>query len=118
MSQQHAATGWLYSGTLLAATVALLALFGPAGVARAEGPVVNGRDFGTIQEAIDSLPPEGGTVFLPAGVYDVHEKIRLPSGVELRGDGIDRTILVLADGVRDHLISNADLVEGNTGIVI
>jgi parallel beta-helix repeat protein len=104
---------------VLATAIALLALLTWAVAAlAAERPVVNARDFGTIQEAIDSLPAEGGVVSLPAGVYDVHEKIRLPSQVELRGEGIDRTILVLADGVRDHLISNADLVEGNAGIVI
>jgi parallel beta-helix repeat protein len=57
-------------------------------------------------------------VLLPAGVLEVREKIRLPSHVELRGAGIDWTIMVLDDGVRDHLISNADLADGNTDIVI
>lgn len=96
----------------------LLALLwpGPAALA-ADGPTVDARDFATIQQAVNSLP-EGGTVLLPAGVYDVQQKIRLSSHVELRGAGIDRTILVLADGVRDHLISNANLVEGNTSVTI
>jgi len=57
-------------------------------------------------------------VVVPTGVYAVRGKIKLPSHVELRGDGIDRSILVLADGVMDHLISNADLSGGNTDITI
>jgi parallel beta-helix repeat protein len=92
---------------------------GPPALAQdARRPILNSRDFDSIQQAIDSLPPEGGTVVIPPGVHDVREKIRVPSHVELRGAGIDRTILVLADGVRDHLISNADLVAGNTNITI
>jgi parallel beta-helix repeat protein len=103
----------------LALLSALAALLWPGEVALgAEGPTVSARDFSSIQRALDSLPPEGGTVLVPAGVFDILEKIRLPSNVELRGAGIDRTILVLADGVRDHLISNADLVGGNTNIII
>jgi parallel beta-helix repeat protein len=81
-------------------------------------PIVSAADFPTIQHAIDSLPSDGGIVEVTAGVFEVREKIRLPSHVELRGAGMDRTILVLGDGVRDHLISNADLSEGNTSIVV
>jgi len=103
----------------LSALAILGTLLLTAGTARAvDGPTVNARNFGTLQQAGDSLPRSGGTVEVPAGVYDVHDKIRLRSHVELRGEGIDRTILVLADGVRDHLISNADLVQGNTDITI
>ncbi len=96
-----------------------LALVWPARVALAQDrPALSARDFATIQHAVDALPAGGGTVLIPAGVYSVAEKIRLPSNVELRGAGIDRTILVLADGARDHLISNANLAEGNVGITI
>ena len=103
----------------LAALALLGGSDGGAALARgAERPTVSSGDFGSIQQAIDSLPREGGTVVVPSGVHDVREKIRLPSHVELRGAGIDRTILLLADGVRDHLISNADLVAGNTNITI
>ena len=98
---------------------ATLALYWPPRAALAtDGPTANARDFGSIQQAVESLPPTGGTVVLPAGVYDVHQKIRLPSHVELRGEGMDRTILVLADGVRDTLISNANLIGGNTDITL
>jgi hypothetical protein len=102
-------------------TLALLSALVALGDGRAiadERPVVSAADFPTIQMAIDSLPRDGGMVLVPAGVFEVREKIRLPSNVELRGAGIDRTILVLADGVRDHLISNADLSDGNSDIVI
>jgi parallel beta-helix repeat protein len=104
---------WLVSVVLSSAAL----LWSGQAARAADGPIVDARDFATIQQAINSLP-EGGTVLVPAGVYDVQQKIRLPSHVELRGAGIDRTILVLADGVRDHLISNANLVEGNTNITI
>ena len=97
----------------------LLALAVPGPPARAaELPTLNGRDFRSIQQALDALPRQGGTVVLPAGVYEVGEKIRLRSHVRLQGEGIDRTILVLADGARDHLLSNADLTRGNTDITI
>ena len=96
-----------------------LALLPPHSVVLAqERPTLNARDFPTIQAALDRLPRSGGTVLVPAGVYTVAAKIRLRSGVELRGAGIDRTTLILGDGVRDHLISNADLLEGNTNITI
>ena len=101
---------------LLAWAVALL---WPAPLTLAQERVtLNARDFPTIQAALDHLPKSGGTVLVPAGVYTVTGKIRLRSGVELRGAGIDRTILILGDGVRDHLISNADLAEGNANITI
>ena len=80
-------------------------------------PLVIAGEAG-IQDAIDSLPPGGGTVVVPAGTYVLTKKVRLPSHVELRGEGIDRTVLVLADGANDHLISNRDLRRGNTGLVI
>ena len=101
------------------ALVFAVALLWPTDLALAQTrPTLNARDFPSIQHAVDQLPESGGTVLVPPGVYTVYEKIRLPSGTELRGSGMDRTILVLADGVRDHLISNSDLQEGNTNITI
>ena len=92
---------------------------GPGGPARAdERPTLDAGAFRTIQEAVDALPEAGGTVLIPTGVHAVRAKIKLPSRVELRGAGIDRSILVLADGVMDHLISNADLDDGNAEITI
>ena len=83
-----------------------------------ERPFLNAADFGGIQAALDALPPAGGTVLVAAGSYAVAEKIRLRSHVELRGEGMERTILTLADGANDHLLSNASLTQGNTGITI
>ena len=40
-----------------------------------------------IQQAIDALPKDGGTVFLPAGTYKMTRSINLRSGVILRGAG-------------------------------
>jgi parallel beta-helix repeat protein len=87
--------------------------------ARGQGrPVLDAREFPSIQHAVDGLPPGGGTVLISAGTHVLPKKVRLPSHVELRGEGIDRTVLVLADGANDHLISNRDLRRGNAGIVI
>ncbi len=49
--------------------------------------VVTVRDSTTLQQALDSLAPEGGTVFLPAGEYRIATPLVVPPGVELRGVG-------------------------------
>src|SRR5688572_32595038 len=103
---------------LLVISAWLLVLTPGLVVRAAERPVLNAADFGSIQQALDALPSDGGAVIIPAGTYSVSEKIRLRSHVELRGEGMERTLLVLADGVDDHLLSNASLTQGNTGIVI
>ena len=104
---------------LLLASGCALVLLGSAELARAtDRLVLNAAEFGSIHEAVDALPAEGGTVIVPAGVHTVSEKIRLRSHVELRGEGMDRTVLVLADGANDHLLSNASLTTGNTDITI
>ena len=61
--------------------------------------VVNPVDFRTaesrtsgIQEAVDSLPPEGGVVHIPAGTHEISRTIRLRSGVYIRGEG-DHSVL-------------------------
>ncbi|MBT4612163.1 MAG: hypothetical protein HOC05_19110, partial [Gemmatimonadetes bacterium] len=48
-----------------------------------------------IQEAIDSLPEQGGRVHIPAGRWRLSRSICLPSGVSLVGDG-PATILHIA----------------------
>jgi hypothetical protein len=47
---------------------------------------------GGIQEAVDALGPEGGTVKVPAGVYEIDRSIVLPSGVRLKGEG-EQTVI-------------------------
>ncbi len=46
-----------------------------------------------IQEAIDSLPPNGGVVILPEGNFMMRRHLKLRSGVFLRGQGWDQTTL-------------------------
>lgn len=46
-----------------------------------------------IQQAIGTLPSEGGVVYLPAGSYLLTEPVQLPAKTILRGAGIGQTIL-------------------------
>lgn len=50
-------------------------------------------DSGAIQNAIDQVARRGGgVVYLPAGTYR-HQSLRIKTGVILKGDGPDKTIL-------------------------
>jgi len=49
-----------------------------------------------IQEAVDALPKEGGSVFIPAGTYEIAREIVLRSGVQIRGEG-EHTIIARRD---------------------
>jgi hypothetical protein len=40
-----------------------------------------------IQEAVDALPPEGGTVLLPAGTYLLRRQVTLRANVTVAGEG-------------------------------
>jgi len=80
-------TLYIFSTILIFSTVS----FAAAGPRRGD---LNAADFFSkssptsgIQQAIDALPPEGGTVFLPAGTYKLTRPINLRSGVTLRGAG-------------------------------
>ena len=52
---------------------------------------------GDIQMAVDAAKQNGGTVYLPAGVYQIDEAIRLPDCVSLVGDGYCSTIQLRSD---------------------
>lgn len=67
--------------------------------------VINVADYPSIQDAVNSLPATGGTVFIPAGLYIISSPIKLPSNVTLTGEGFD-TILKLADGANTNVIEN------------
>jgi hypothetical protein len=57
---------------------------------------VTNFDSNAIQEAINALPPEGGTIHLSSGVYDLNGKsVILRSNIKLAGEGIDQTIIRL-----------------------
>lgn len=62
------------------------------GLAASDNPAVE------IQAAIDSLPPAGGTVVLPEGVFMMRRHLRLRSGVNLIGQGAGRTVLQSVPG--------------------
>lgn len=64
-------------------------------------PTLSTRDSAGIQEAINSLPPRGGTVEVPAGYYVVDDCYAYVSrgGVYLRGHGIG----YFEDGGPSHL---------------
>jgi len=81
------------------------------------GKIRNAKNFATIQEAIDSLPAEGGDVFIPEGTYTINAPITVPSDVILRGAGYN-TIIFLAANSNCDLIQNNDVVGGNEHIII
>lgn len=58
---------------------------GPAG-AFAPGFIVLEPGM-SIQEAIDALPKEGGTVYVKSGTHIVNERISFPDGVRLVSEG-------------------------------
>jgi parallel beta-helix repeat protein len=49
-----------------------------------------------IQEALDDLPPDGGTVFIPRGIYEVSTTINVPNYATIIGQG--RSTVVKAAG--------------------
>jgi parallel beta-helix repeat protein len=58
------------------------------------GNTVSAGDYTTIQKAVDALPPEGGTVFIPAGIYKIIEPIIVKrSDVSLMGAGTGTILL-------------------------
>ncbi len=60
--------------------------------------VALGKDLESIMKALNALPPEGGTVFLPAGEYLLKNPVVLDrDNLTLRGEGVD-TILKTIDG--------------------
>lgn len=70
-----------------------------------------------IQEAINSLHVDGGIVYIDPGTWILTEPLRINSNVTLEGFG-GATRLVLADGSDCDMINNADMTNGNQGIVI
>jgi len=53
-------------------------------------------DFLTIQEALDNLPPEGGTIFVLEGTYSISVTLTLPNKpVKIVGAGREATVISL-----------------------
>lgn len=78
---------------------------------------VNAKNFPSIQAALDSLKTTGGAVYIPAGTYQIPEKLRVYSNITVFGDGVDQTILELAPGKNDSGIGN-DSSAGQSNIII
>jgi len=73
--------------------------------------LVTSDDSVAIQAAIDSLGPQGGTVFLPVGTYiigtagaNTNQPIFVGSNIQLLGSGRGATILRLANDVKQIAI--------------
>ena len=75
------------------------------------------ENFVDIQSAIDSLPAQGGLVYVRSGFYDLEGKsLVLRSNLTLIGDGIDKTVVrmypTLSNGswnVEDEITSNSEI---------
>lgn len=61
-------------------------------------------DDTSIQKQIDLLFDKGGIVLLKSGTYIIRKPVILNPNITLQGAGADKTILKLADGVRDCVI--------------
>ena len=83
--------------------------YGPAAKASANVADFAGEGSFTcgIEEAIDSLPRDGGEVYIPPGRYLLRRSIWVPSGVSLRGAGA-ATLLVRPDEVQTKVTAPAD----------
>jgi hypothetical protein len=71
------------------------------GIPDIEGPLFNVKDFDSdIQAAVDAVVEDGsGVVYIPDGIYDLDEGIRVinAGNVVIRGESRDNTILRLND---------------------
>ncbi len=74
------------------------------------GADVTGFTNKAIQYAIDNIAPEGGTVILTAGTFEIQSPVYLRSNVNLIGAGLS-TVLHKTDGVQTHYTVDADYGE-------
>ncbi len=78
------------------------------------GAVGNGSvdDTAAFQKAIDSLPADGGTVYVPAGNYkiDALRQVRLRSRMHLKMDP-DARLIAKPNGSNEHAVVAVDRVE-------
>jgi len=58
-----------------------------------------------VNDIINALPDEGGTIHFKAGTYELKSSIKLKAKVGLCGEGPYSTTLKLADGVNDHVLT-------------
>jgi hypothetical protein len=71
---------------------------------------IQGYNDESLQIAVDALPPEGGTVKLAPGVFEMKAPVRLRSNTRFIGSGRE-TILKRIDGYHSRFIVDADYGE-------
>jgi hypothetical protein len=71
-----------------------------------------------IQQAINALPPSGGTVQLVDGTYAINASLVLHANSALVGASRTGTILRLSAGVNKNVVVNNDVTNGDTNVVI
>jgi len=67
-----------------------------AAVSACSRQVLQDPDFPSIQAALDALPPSGGRVFIPAGIYILKGSLKLRDNVTISGAG-PATVLKACD---------------------
>jgi hypothetical protein len=72
----------------------------------------------SVLQALSDIYPDGCDITLAGGEYLLDAPIRLPSWVRLRGLPGARPRLHQAPGSNGHILTNADRVSGNVGIVL
>lgn len=87
-------------------------------------PYIIATDYPSLQSALDEARKRGGgVVFVPAGIYEVEETLKVPSNTTLMGEG-NATVLKATPKIGENpfpnnrVIQNADPDGGNKGIVI
>ena len=97
------------------------------------------NDTKAFKAAIDSAATIGASVLIPAGVYQIHQTLTLPDGVQLRGSGIGSEPLQTpyngslirfngnnfaikmsghATGMRDLVIADQSVGDANGGVLV
>lgn len=74
-----------------------------------------------IQQAIASLPAQGGEVVLLVGTYLTDTAITIPDNVVVRGQGPGTVVRKVTDaggGTTDGVFENSDSVSGNSNLII
>lgn len=109
-------------GLAIFSTILFLSEFNIYAQGVSKGAVINIADFYSptsptsgIQEAIDTLPREGGLITIPPGTYLLKRSIVLRDNITLRGSG-PATILKKCQGVQTRLVEDGP--KGNVQISV
>jgi uncharacterized repeat protein (TIGR01451 family) len=101
------------------ALIVAVPLLGPWSAFAQTGPVVNARDYASLQAAVDDVRARGGGwVYIPAGTYQLSAKLRLFSNTGIFGDGPGQTILTPSATMDDHLLSDDSASSHDTNITV